>query len=274
MKFFLLILLSTCIIACQVRSKLENTTDSEFSDLPVTDGNGLRPKPAPLSKEQKDTLFEIGKNSCATDCVTEFGSLLGTTDLTPSYSNCQSSCIRPEYSFLNLNDKSVSNYSSDPENSSEHYIGVIYQCVEYARRWWMINEGITFGSIDSAHEIIYLNQAKNIYNNTSIPLARSINGTAANPPKRGDLVIYYPQENNPDWLFGHVAVVVDVDLAMGIVSLAEENYNNQRWVNPHKYARQIQLKESQGNYQLLDIAPNGDAYNGGEISGWVYPLSR
>lgn len=261
-------------MACQTTPERITSQDTKSGGLPQTDGTGLRPKPAPLSEERQAALFESGKKSCATQCVTDFGSLLGTADQTPAYSNCQPNCIRPEYSFLNLTDKSVTNYNADPEDPNQHYIGVIYQCVEYARRWWMINKGITFGSIDSAHEIIYLSEAKNIYNNKSIPLARSINGNAVKAPKRGDLVIYYPKENNPSWRYGHVAVVVDVDLEQGIVSLAEENYDNQRWENPVKYARQIQLKTSQGKYQLVDIAPNGEVYNDGEISGWVYPLSE
>ncbi len=271
MKYLSFIVLLTSLIACQVTPELVPNQDTRSVTLPHTDGTGLRSKPTPLSKARQKALFEAGKESCATNCATEFSSLLGTADQAPAYSNCQSSCIRPEYSFLNLTNKSVKNYSTDPKDPNQHYIGVIYQCVEYARRWWMINQGITFGSIDSAHEIIYLSEAKNIYSNNAIPLARSINGSATKAPKRGDLVIYYPKENNPNWRYGHVAVVVDVDLAQGIVSLAEENYNNKRWENPVKYARQIQLKQTQGKYQLLDIAPNGEAYNDGEISGWIYP---
>ena len=271
MKKLIITLLLLPLLACKYSAQDQLALTTKYVNLPATDGSGLRDKPAPLSKELQNELFEVGQKSCDADCETPFASLLGEVDQTPAYSNCQSSCIKPEYSFLNLADKSVTKHSSDPEDPNLHYIGVIYQCVEYARRWWMINRGMTFGSIDSAHEIIYLTQAKDIYTNNAIPLARSINGSASRPPARGDLVIYYPQENNPAWRYGHVAVVIEVDLDQGVVSLAEENYDNRPWINTKKFSRQIRLLKQKDRYQLVDVDPSGLPYNGGEISGWIYP---
>jgi len=73
-------------------------------------------------------------------------------------SNCVSICIRPEYSFLDLQSGAVSVRPEDPKQDNLRYIGVTYQCVEYVRKWWMKNKGITFGRIDSAYEIIYLTE--------------------------------------------------------------------------------------------------------------------
>jgi hypothetical protein len=191
--------------------------------LPHTDGFGLQPKLPAFAREESDRLFAEGKRACDGPCVTPFGTVLGTADGAEGRSNCVSTCIRPEYSFFDRSSGAVSVHAADPKQDHLQYIGVTYQCVEYARKWWMKNQGITFGSIDSAYEILYLTEGKNIRTQQPFPLARSINGTARRPPQRGDLVVYYPDRADPEWRHGHVAVVVVVDRDQGSVSLAEEN---------------------------------------------------
>jgi hypothetical protein len=246
-----------------------------FVELPHTDGYGLLPKPPPFTEEESKQIFAEGQQACEGPCATPFGTVLGVADGAEGRSNCISTCIRPEYSFLDLQSGDVSVHKEDPEKENLHYIGLTYQCVEYTRKWWMKNKDITFGSIDSAHEILYLTEGTNIHSKETFPLARSINGTAKRPPKRGDLVIYYPDREDPEWRHGHAAVVVAVDLEEGVVSLAEENYDNTPWQDPDAFARQIRLFEVGGRYTLLDVpidaSKNAD---GGRISGWLYPLSE
>lgn len=241
-------------------------------ELEHTDGYGLLEKPPLLSKFNSSKMFSQGKLLCDKQCATPFGQKLGVVDNTVAYSNCQSSCINPEYSFLNLKTNEVTIHKSDPKDINLHYIGVIYQCVEYSRKWWMKNKGITYASIDSAHEVIYLTEGQNIRTGQSFPLGRSINGTAKRPPKRGDLIVYYPNKENPSWRHGHIAVVVATDLESGTVSLAEENYDNKKWISPNTYSRKIRLFETSGRYTLLDIdVTKNKNKNGGLISGWIYP---
>lgn len=243
--------------------------------LPGTDGYGLLPKAPSPSKEESERVYKQGLLSCQSGCVTPIGKVLGQVDNVKGFSNCKSTCIQPEYSFLNLTNKDVSLHKADPKDKGKHYIGLVYQCVEYARRWWMKNEGITFGDIDSAYEIIYMAEGKDIYSGKSFPLARSVNGSATRAPKRGDLLIYYPDMDVPNWRYGHVAVVVNVDLEKGTVSLGEQNYNNLAWDNPEKYARQIRLFNIGGRYQLLDVGTTVNKNkNGGLIAGWIYPVSK
>jgi hypothetical protein len=243
-----------------------------FAQLSYTDGIGLRKKPPAFKPEQSKSMLEQNKLLCDDNCVNPFGDVLGQANGIKAYSNCQSQCVNPEFSFLNLATGEVTLHKENPKDDNLYYIGLINQCVEYARRWWMINKNITFGSIDSAHEIIYLTEGENIRTNKSFPLARSINGTAKRPPKVGDLVVYYPDRNNPLWRHGHVAVVVKVDLNKGVVSLAEENYNNKKWQKPNQYARQISLFNINGHYTLLDVHPHSKNNKmGAEISGWIYP---
>lgn len=163
---------------------------SPFANLSHTDGHQLLRKLPTLDKKQRQLNLEQGKNSCQSECVTPFGELLGKADGIEAFSNCRSTCIKPEYSFLNLTTKQVVTGSSNPDEARFHYIGVVHQCVEYARKWWMINNGVTFGSIDSAFEIIYLTEGKNIYTNQAFPLGRSINGSASRAPARGDLATW------------------------------------------------------------------------------------
>ena len=256
MKLSLLILFSTSLLAQSI----------------ATDGYGLIDKPEPFTTEQNQSMFEQGKQMCSNNCVNDFGTALGESQGVKAYSNCQSQCIYPEFSFLNLATNEVTIHAENPKDKNLYYIGLVYQCVEYARRWWMINNGITFGSIDSAHEIIYLDEGKNIRTNENFPLARSINGTARIAPKKGDLLVYYPDRNNPLWRHGHVAVVVDVDEQQGWIALAEENYNNKLWQNPESYSRKISLFKTNGYYQILDIEPGmSENTSGGLISGWIYP---
>lgn len=243
-----------------------------LAQLPHTDGFGLRDKPPAFTKEQSTAMFEHNKLLCEDNCVHPFGDVLGQANGVKAYSNCQSQCVHPEFSFLNLTTGEVTLHKQNPKDDNLHYIGLINQCVEYARRWWMINKNITFGSIDSAHEIIYLTEGENIRTKKNFPLARSINGTAKRAPKIGDLVVYYPDRNNPLWRHGHVAVVVQVDLDKGIVALAEENYDNKKWQKPNQFARQISLFYVNGRYTLLDVHPNSkNNATGAEISGWIYP---
>lgn len=242
------------------------------SGLPYTDGSGLAPEPERPKILSKEVQYALSKASCDTGCVTDFGALLGEADGAKSYSNCKSTCFTPAYSFLNLNTLKVSIHKSDPKNQDLHYIGVVHQCVEYAREWWMINKGISFPSIDYAYQIIYLTHGFNIRTKAKFPLGRSINGTASIPPKRGDLLIYGPRFEDPNWQAGHVAVVVKVDLKKGELFVAEENYDNKKWQKPTAYARKIQIGKDKGGYRVIDLAPgeSGTAKSG-KILGWIYP---
>ncbi|MDQ7048913.1 MAG: CHAP domain-containing protein [Enterobacterales bacterium] len=242
-------------------------------NLPHTDGDGLAVKLQPLAKEEQKRLFEKGLKSCENQCVTPFAQRLGQADGVNALSNCRSSCIKPQFSFLNLTSGEVVTGDKNPNEAEFHYIGLIYQCVEYARKWWMINQDITFGSIDSAYEILYLTEGKNIRTNQTFPLARSLNGSAKRPPKRGDLLIYAADRNRANWRHGHVAVVVEVDLANNYLLVAEENYNNQPWADANKYARKLKLSHSDKGYQVIDQDPYQlDTAELGVISGWIYPM--
>lgn len=244
------------------------------SVLPHTDGGPLPERPRAIGAAEAAGMFAEGLLACQNSCRTPYGSILGVADGAIAYSNCTSRCIRPGSSFLNMETGEISAHIKAPADPDLHYVGINFQCVRYARLWWMLNLGLAFGDVDDAHHILYLSEATDVRTGAAVPLARSINGSARRPPQRGDLLVYLADRDDPEWRFGHVAVVVDVDLERGLLSLAEENYDNDHWQDPQAFARQIPLFTVNGRYTLIDV-PDDSRGNprGGRIAGWVHPLA-
>jgi len=106
------------------------------------------------------------------------------------------------------------------------YTGQKWQCVEFARRYLIINEGITFSDIDSAFEI---------------PKAqfKTLNGVLvkmSNDLKQGSLIVWPKgyEKGSPD---GHVAVVSFIT-PFG-VTVVEQNYIDS-WF--HRFIKMSDLK--------------------------------
>jgi hypothetical protein len=242
-------------------------------ELPRTDGVGLPPPPPAIGPLEWPRLIAASRRACEGPCTTPFGQVLGIADRAPARSNCVSTCVHPERSFLDLESGEIAVSQESPSDSPKQYVGITYQCVGYARLWWMKNRSLTFGDVDTAHDILYLTEATDPRTGAIVPLGRSLNGTAHRPPERGDLVVYLADRDDSEWRAGHVAVVVGVDREQGLVALAEENYDNQPWQNPQAFARRIQMFEINGRFTLLDVEPNRRfSADGGRIAGWVYPV--
>ncbi|MCK7575458.1 MAG: CHAP domain-containing protein [Chromatiales bacterium] len=240
--------------------------------LSHTDG-AERLTPPPISEVLSLERFQAAQRACEGPCVTDFGAPLGRADGVEARSNCVSVCVRLESSFVDPDSGRIQIARSGERSEHLEYAGLAYQCVEYARRWWIRTLGLTFGDVPTAADILSLTEGRRLSDQAVIPLGRSLNGYARRAPERGDLVIYAADPNDPEWRAGHVAVVVDTDLEQGWVALAEQNYDNRPWSDPEHHARRIRVVRIGERYSLLDVAPDQvDNPDGGAIVGWVYPL--
>ena len=133
------------------------------------------------------------------------------------------------------------------------YMGVKWQCVEYARRWLFIRKGCTFRDVNTAddmwHELKYVTR---VVDRKQFPIQRYSNGSPT-APKVGTLIIY---QQNSRLTVGHVAVIVNV--VPGFIHIAEQNYYYDYW--EHNYARRIRAEFRNGRYYIEDRFP---------IYGWM-----
>jgi hypothetical protein len=243
--------------------------------LPHTDGAGSGLDAQSTGALDRASAFIARQRACDGPCVTPFGARLGAADGVEARSNCVSTCLRPDSSFVDRGSGEIRVGRASPDQERFEYAGLTYQCVEFARRWWIRQRGLTFGDVPTAADIFSLTEGRRLPGREPVVLGRSLNGLARRAPERGDLIIYAADSADPDWRAGHVAVVVAVDREQGWVALAEENYDNRPWQVTDAYARRIQLFAVGGRYSLVDVAPDAAGHpDGGRILGWVYPLPQ
>jgi glutathionylspermidine amidase/synthetase len=179
----------------------------------------------------KDIAATALPEACQSDCVTPYGQVLGAAPGTvTAYSNCNAKCVV---------------VSPNKENGT--YTGIKWQCVEFARRWLLDNQGVVYGDVDTAADIWNkIQSVTRVADNRQFPLQPYLNGSPE-PPQVGDLLIYAKEYLNT----GHVAVVTEVDLKVGVIRVAEQNFLNQKWP-ANTYARQIDTVRRDGKYWVLD----------------------
>lgn len=167
--------------------------------------------------------------ACRTHCKVAFGKVLGVgTGHVPAYSNCNASCI-------------------DPVAVKKHgtYTGIKWQCVEYARRWLLVNRGEVYGDVDIAADIWKIPFVTRVKDGKKFRMVRYANGSRIMPVV-GDLLIYAKAYLN----VGHVAVISAVQPHAHTIHVLEQNYRNTRW--PGKYARSIHYIKRNGHFWILD----------------------
>lgn len=185
-------------------------------------------------------LTKYCENSTVNKCVTPYGEKLGSNNGVSAFSNCRSECVKPIPNSLKK------------ENDKEVYTGIKWQCVEYARRWWITQKNITFGSVDTANEIFDLTSAENLKTGKKVKLIKTQNGESL-VPKEGDLLIYKKSVKDDTLPYGHVAVIVNVNVSDGYVDIAEANYSNSVWEEKEKYSRRLALVAKDNKYVIYDV---------------------
>lgn len=191
----------------------------------------------PITPSPSDDILE----GCKINCMTAFGTTLGMSNNVTAFSNCGNDCINNDMVILKKEDTGF---------SDDVFTGMRWQCVEYARRWLIINKSVTFDSIDYAYQIYDLETVSNL----DIPNENfkfiSFNNGSEMPPAFGDLIIYPKTDDSP---VGHVAVVVGVNIKSQYVDLAEQNYLNENW-KTETFARRLFLSFC-GNMHILTNKP-------------------
>ena len=187
------------------------------------------------------------------------------------YSNCFSSLssisssrsrdLVPFNSILGVTSNNVIAYSNGNDSfySGESnyfngiYMGLKWQCVEYARRWIFTEKNLVFESIQGANLIwTQLKFVERVKDGKRFPLKHHWNGSPS-PPLNGTLIIYPIQNAMP---YGHVAVIVQV--LPKSIRIAEQNFHFSPWKD--HYAREIPMKTINGSYFVQDQY---------QIYGWI-----
>jgi glutathionylspermidine amidase/synthetase len=131
------------------------------------------------------------------------------------------------------------------------FTGIRWQCVEFARRYMIINYRITFPQVKNAYEIFTLNYFHNIKTNSLIKINKFLNGSEI-APQVGNLLIWNKYVDNNST--GHIAVITKVKLPY-YVEIAEQNWN----IN--KFIRRLEIKYKNG-YNIIDT----------NLIGWIHYL--
>lgn len=168
--------------------------------------------------------------ACTTGCVAPYGKLLGTgAGEVPAYSNCDNDCVVFE-----------------PHKHEGIYTGIRWQCVEYARRWLLVNEGVVYGDVDYAIDIWdKIDHYTRVADGSKVSVTAHLNGSTV-APRKGDLLIYAKAFFGT----GHVAVVTGVDDVSDALQVAEQNFGNTPWQND--YSRRLEVLERDGRFWVLD----------------------
>ncbi|CBZ37439.1 D-alanyl-glycyl endopeptidase-like protein [Leishmania donovani] len=205
-------------------------------------------------------------------CVTPFSTILGVFNGVFGYSNCNDSYVSTELGYINLTVPELNNETGQVTYiSKQFYTGLAWQCVEYARRYWMQSgtpQPAYFESVPGAADIWNLTFVR-LLSNTSmkLPLHRFRNGDPVTSnlqvPAVGDIIIYPVQDGG--FPYGHVAVIASVEISThGAIYVAEQNWANAVWPSAyHNYSRRIPLY-----YDMLTSTITLDDPKG-KIIGWV-----
>jgi len=180
-------------------------------------------------------------DDCITGCNSEYGIVLGEYSGVTAYSNCKSTCVSGQ-----------SNYVGD------RYTGMPWQCVEYARRYWLVAQGIYVSTLCDAHEIWdNWTSGERISDGSNVTTQKFENGGTTSP-REGDLLIYKDTYYDD---YGHVAVITEVNATEGYVRVAEQNHDNVDWEQGTDYARELDYMASGGNYTITESSD--------DIYGWL-----
>ncbi|CAF1014722.1 unnamed protein product [Adineta ricciae] len=227
MRFLMKLLVLSCllIVVYQYSQCTELSRASLNSD---TSENSLKLQYLQAFKE---------KRSVSEQQLAPFNAKVGVASSNvPAYSNGNDSYYSGEDSYL---------YGT--------YMGLKWQCVEYARRWTFLRKSSVFESVEGANNMwTQLKYVERVADKKQFSLKHHPNGSPT-PPTNESYLIYPINKGAP---YGHVAVIVDV--LPNAIRIAEQNYYFNYWTK--NYSRELPVTYRNGLYYVQDIS---------EIYGWM-----
>ena len=143
------------------------------------------------------------------------------------------------------------------------YTGYKWQCVEFARRWLLMNRGYVFDDIAMAYDIFRLNSVRVVATDERLPLHSFTNGSLRHP-QPGCMLIW--SEGGEFQVTGHVAIITDV--FPDKILIAEQNVGHQYWPQGRHYARELPARiADDGSYWIQC------SYHNATVLGWVMQTS-
>lgn len=178
-----------------------------------------------------------------------FGTLLG-------YAPGGIAIYSSDYSTIDENE-----YTDDSAMRSYvngEYMGMKWQCVEFARRFLYINYGLVFTDVGMAYEIFSLRFLRQVVNDKILPLYAFANGSCQ-APIAGSLLIW--QKGGEFQETGHVAIITQIIDKK--VMIAEQNVTFAPLPLGQQWTRELTLHVKDGCYTIEDT------FEDSEILGWM-----
>jgi len=135
-------------------------------------------------------------------------------------------------------------------------MGVKWQCVEFARRWLMLQRGYVFEGVPCAINIFDLTQVVTVPDKKRIQMKGHANGSTVHP-RMGSMLIWKSEGKFAGT--GHVAIICGVTNTG--VRIAEQNYDDLVWpTETQDYARELPA----------EVGPDNDYWIRSPcIQGWM-----
>jgi len=137
-----------------------------------------------------------------------------------------------------------------------------WQCVEFARRYWIQVYGVVLAPVSWAAHIFKMTEASRSGDYWIVPI-RGLPNEGTEPPRKGDLLIY---ASTPNQRVGHVAAIVEV--LPNSIRVAEQNNDNDQMWKGGTWADEIPMtitKNAQGETIYTVTHEDPDL----ETSGWM-----
>ncbi len=150
----------------------------------------------------------------------------------------------PVYYNGKFDNVSGRNVASDGYN-----LGLKWQCVEFAKRYYYERYGLKMpNSYGHAKEFFDETLADKAYNDDRGMM--QFRNTRRNPPQVDDLIIYGASDGNP---FGHMGIITEIK--EGRINMIQQNMGK-------KSRQELVLAEFQGIYTIADF----------DVLGWLRPM--